>query len=180
MFRLGPHRAAAIALCGFLLWATYKLGPKSPVRGINNPDVNEGLDEDLSMFPPEFERRRNSITIKDQRRRRTPELTSNTPVFGHLPPRSQFVSEEIVDLSVFRWRVRNDNGSIDAGAKVPGGIYTDLERAGILRSVYYRFNDVEYRWVSKQNWTYSTSFSLPEKMRIFHKIMLSTISDHLA
>ncbi|XP_069671590.1 beta-mannosidase-like isoform X2 [Periplaneta americana] len=70
------------------------------------------------------------------------------------------------------WTVRNANGTIKAAAVVPGGIYTDLRTAGILsQDIYYRFNDIEYRWVSMDNWTYSTNFQVaPElikKQQIF-------------
>ncbi|KAJ4448986.1 hypothetical protein ANN_00378 [Periplaneta americana] len=70
------------------------------------------------------------------------------------------------------WTVRNANGSIEADAVVPGGIYTDLRTAGILsQDIYYRFNDIEYRWVSRDDWTYSTNFQvapeLIQKQQIF-------------
>jgi beta-mannosidase len=70
------------------------------------------------------------------------------------------------------WTVRNANGSIQVPAVVPGGIYTDLRAAGVLNEdIYYRFNDLEYRWVSKDNWTYSLDFEVEneftEKQEIF-------------
>lgn len=44
-------------------------------------------------------------------------------------------------------------------ATVPGGIYSDLRKAGVLpEDILYRFNDVAYRWVGKDNWTYFTTF----------------------
>ena len=47
------------------------------------------------------------------------------------------------------------------GRSVPGGVYTDLLDAGILTTdPYYRFNDQKYRWVSKTNWTYSTTVNV--------------------
>lgn len=48
---------------------------------------------------------------------------------------------------------------INVAATVPGGIYTDLQNAGVLtEDIFYRFNDVEYRWVARDNWTYLTTF----------------------
>lgn len=48
-------------------------------------------------------------------------------------------------------------------AIIPGGIYSDLETAGILTSdIYYRFNEDNYKWVSQTNWTYETAFNLAE------------------
>ena len=41
---------------------------------------------------------------------------------------------------------------------VPGSIYTDLMYNKIIGEPYYRFNDVAYRWVAKDNWTYTSYF----------------------
>lgn len=43
---------------------------------------------------------------------------------------------------------------------VPGSIYTDLERANVLNGgpLLYRFNDLDYRWVSYLDWDYSLAF----------------------
>ena len=72
-------------------------------------------------------------------------------------------SSEVFDLSDLSWTVRGgENESISALARLPGSVYTDLQTAGILGSLYYRFNDVEYRWVSRHNWTYSTLISLTQ------------------
>ena len=72
-------------------------------------------------------------------------------------------SSEVLDLSELSWRVKGgDNGSVEAAARLPGSVYTDLQTAGILGSLYYRFNDVEYRWVAQHNWTYSTVLSLSQ------------------
>ena len=45
-------------------------------------------------------------------------------------------------------------------AQVPGGIYTDLTKAGVLPhpDVYFRFADEEYKWVARRNWTYKAGF----------------------
>lgn len=44
-------------------------------------------------------------------------------------------------------------------ATVPGGIYTDLMKNNIIGDVFYRINDMETRWVSKKDWTYSRKFT---------------------
>lgn len=43
---------------------------------------------------------------------------------------------------------------------VPGGIYTDLERADILQDgpLLYRFNDGNYRWIAFNDWNYALDF----------------------
>ncbi len=44
-------------------------------------------------------------------------------------------------------------------ATVPGSIYSDLRRDGVLKEdIYYEYNDVNYRWVSYDNWTYERTF----------------------
>lgn len=55
---------------------------------------------------------------------------------------------------------------ISVAATVPGGIYSDLLNAGILNDLYYRFNDIKYRWVAKDVWAYQTKFS-----RKFHLLL---------
>ena len=58
-------------------------------------------------------------------------------------------------------------------ATVPGGIYSDLERNGILSNPLQSNNDVNYRWVSLDGWTYEKTFdgkvaeSLREKVFSF-------------
>ncbi len=49
--------------------------------------------------------------------------------------------------------------AITAKAKVPGSIYSDLHRNGRLKAdLYYEDNDVNYRWVALENWTYERTF----------------------
>lgn len=48
-------------------------------------------------------------------------------------------------------------------ATVPGEIHTDLMRAGLLADPYSRFNDLLYRWVALDDWTFSRTFVLNSK-----------------
>jgi beta-mannosidase len=49
--------------------------------------------------------------------------------------------------------------ALTGNAKVPGGIFTDLKNANVLKEhFFFRYNDVQYRWVSWDNWTYHTTF----------------------
>jgi beta-mannosidase len=57
----------------------------------------------------------------------------------------------ILDLDG-RWQANNANGSISIGATVPGQIHTDLMAAGKIGDPYFRFNDVNYRWIAYDNW----------------------------
>lgn len=54
-------------------------------------------------------------------------------------------------------------GVIDA--KVPGSIYDDLLRAGLIEDPYFEMNSLKCEWVSNRWWTYQTSFTLGEELR---------------
>jgi hypothetical protein len=48
---------------------------------------------------------------------------------------------------------------VSGDAQVPGGIFSDLKKANILKEdFFFRDNDIKYRWVSWDNWTYHTTF----------------------
>ena len=60
-----------------------------------------------------------------------------------------------------RWTLNNNKLKIHEDARVPGGVYTDLADAGAIVPVgelYYRFNDVNTRWVAYENWNYTARF----------------------
>lgn len=45
-------------------------------------------------------------------------------------------------------------------ARVPGGVFADLRANGVLtEDPLRRYNDVAYRWVSEDDWTYSVTFN---------------------
>lgn len=45
-------------------------------------------------------------------------------------------------------------------ARVPGGVFTDLLAGGVLKEdPLRRYNDVAYRWVSEDDWTYTVTFN---------------------
>ncbi|KAJ0173564.1 hypothetical protein K1T71_010713 [Dendrolimus kikuchii] len=58
------------------------------------------------------------------------------------------------------WTVENKNKSISLPGSVPGGIYSDLQRAGVIGDILYRFNDVLTRWVAYDTWTYTGRFNV--------------------
>ncbi|KAJ6639178.1 Beta-mannosidase [Pseudolycoriella hygida] len=61
-----------------------------------------------------------------------------------------------------QWQVRNSNGSIQLiNQTIPSGIYSTLESANVTGSVLYSYNDVNLRWIAKDNWTYSLLFDAP-------------------
>jgi len=44
-------------------------------------------------------------------------------------------------------------------AHVPGSVFTDLMRGGILQDPYFRFNDITYRHYCYLDWNYQKSFT---------------------
>ncbi|KAH7951193.1 hypothetical protein HPB52_006250 [Rhipicephalus sanguineus] len=74
-----------------------------------------------------------------------------------------------------QWTAVNTNKSIKISATVPGGIYTDLKRSGVIGEPYYGFNDVRYGWVGYENWTFSKRFDV---IAVVTDVSLSS-SDHL-
>ncbi|XP_065692153.2 beta-mannosidase isoform X1 [Patagioenas fasciata] len=70
------------------------------------------------------------------------------------------------------WRLRNGNGSVVLPGEVPGCVHTALHRRGLIQDPYYRFNDVMYRWISLDNWTYSRTFKTPFDIRKWQKVNL--------
>ncbi|XP_061103135.1 beta-mannosidase isoform X2 [Conger conger] len=71
-----------------------------------------------------------------------------------------------------KWTVSNSNGSLSFGADVPGCVHTGLLKQGLIQDPYYRFNDLAYRWISLDNWTYTSTFSVPTEMRSKQKVVL--------
>lgn len=56
-------------------------------------------------------------------------------------------------------------------ARVPGSVYDDLLRAGLIPDPYYEKNSLLCEWVANRFWSYQTSFSVPaecagKKMRL--------------
>lgn len=62
------------------------------------------------------------------------------------------------------WIVTNANKSISVPGNVPGNVHTALYKNGTIKDPYFRFNDVNYRWIAYDNWTYTRSL---EGVKIF-------------
>ena len=83
------------------------------------------------------------------------------------------VSPEVLDLADLSWRLRGgEDERLEVEASLPGSVYTDLQTAGVLADLLYRFNDVEYRWVSQYNWTYHTVLALSQSQLDSHVVQL--------
>lgn len=58
------------------------------------------------------------------------------------------------------WTLENKNGSIKVPGWVPGGVYSDLMKAGVIGDILTGFNDVLTRWVAYDTWTYTGHFNV--------------------
>uniref|UniRef100_A0A9L0KBQ8 beta-mannosidase n=1 Tax=Equus asinus TaxID=9793 RepID=A0A9L0KBQ8_EQUAS len=71
-----------------------------------------------------------------------------------------------------RWRIRSGNGSLELPGDVPGCVHTALLQQNLIQDPYYRFNDLNYRWISLDNWTYSKEFKIPFDISKWQKVNL--------
>ncbi|XP_051803803.1 beta-mannosidase [Acanthochromis polyacanthus] len=81
------------------------------------------------------------------------------------------VTELTVSLNG-KWRLSNSNGSLLLPAQVPGCVHSALQQQGFILDPYFRFNDLSYRWISLDNWTYTTTFTVPPQLRVKQKVLL--------
>ena len=65
-------------------------------------------------------------------------------------------------------------------AEVPGSVYRDLLRAGMIDDPYFGLNSLSCEWVSQRWWMYTTSFTVPEKLKGRHLRLNLTGIDYKA
>ncbi|KAK2499166.1 hypothetical protein MC885_012098, partial [Smutsia gigantea] len=70
------------------------------------------------------------------------------------------------------WTIRNKNGSLELPGRVPGCVHSALFQSGLIQDPYYRFNDLNYRWISLDNWTYRKKFKIPFDISKWQKVNL--------
>ncbi|XP_068954718.1 beta-mannosidase [Petaurus breviceps papuanus] len=70
------------------------------------------------------------------------------------------------------WLLRSQDGSVALQAQVPGCVHSALLQHGLLQDPYYRFNDLNYSWISLDNWTYSKEFRIPFDFSKLQKVNL--------
>nr|XP_020515476.1 beta-mannosidase [Labrus bergylta] len=71
-----------------------------------------------------------------------------------------------------KWSLSNSNGSLWLPAQVPGCVHTALQQQGFIQDPYFRFNDLSYRWIALDNWTYTTTFTVSTQLRSKQKVLL--------
>uniref|UniRef100_A0A3Q3L5P9 Beta-mannosidase n=1 Tax=Labrus bergylta TaxID=56723 RepID=A0A3Q3L5P9_9LABR len=69
-----------------------------------------------------------------------------------------------------KWSLSNSNGSLWLPAQVPGCVHTALQQQGFIQDPYFRFNDLSYRWIALDNWTYTTTFTVSTQSK--QKVLL--------
>ncbi|XP_015764921.1 PREDICTED: beta-mannosidase-like [Acropora digitifera] len=70
------------------------------------------------------------------------------------------------------WKVQNANKSLSVYGEVPGNVHTALFRNGRIPNPYFRFNDVQYRWIAYDNWTYSRTLEVSEALHSKRQVVL--------
>ncbi|XP_016079086.1 PREDICTED: beta-mannosidase [Miniopterus natalensis] len=70
------------------------------------------------------------------------------------------------------WKIRNGNRTLELPGEVPGCVHTALYQQKLIQDPYYRFNDLNYRWISMDNWTYSKEFQILFDVSKWQKVNL--------
>ncbi|KAK2563424.1 Beta-mannosidase, partial [Acropora cervicornis] len=70
------------------------------------------------------------------------------------------------------WKVQNANKSLSVYGEVPGNVHTALFRNGRIPNPYFRFNDVHYRWIAYDNWTYARTLEVSEALHSKRQVVL--------
>ncbi|XP_069119569.1 beta-mannosidase-like isoform X2 [Argopecten irradians] len=68
-----------------------------------------------------------------------------------------------IDLSG-SWTIRDENRGISITGNVPGNVHTALMKSHKISDPYYRKNDQEYGWISRDDWTYNRTFEVTSPM----------------
>ncbi|GFU32736.1 beta-mannosidase [Nephila pilipes] len=58
------------------------------------------------------------------------------------------------------WTAVSSNRSVVVTSKVPGSIYSDLRNHNIIQDPYFGKNDLLYRWVAHDSWTFTKKFKV--------------------
>src|ERR1700677_4134724 len=58
------------------------------------------------------------------------------------------------------WQLCNSDGQYSLEAQVPGEVHTALLAAGIIEDPYFGERWIEYKWIFRENWTYSRDFTV--------------------
>ncbi|KAL4885621.1 glycoside hydrolase superfamily [Aspergillus karnatakaensis] len=65
-------------------------------------------------------------------------------------------SPQVFNLGGVGWTLSNPGLNISVPASIPSQAHLDLFNAGIIDDPYYGLNEIKYRWVGEEDWTYSS------------------------
>ncbi len=65
------------------------------------------------------------------------------------------------------WKFKQEDRAVWKPATVPGTVHTDLLNNGLIDEPYFGLNERYIQWIGEKDWTYETSFDVPEN--IFNK-----------
>lgn len=85
---------------------------------------------------------------------------------------SSIHSTQIISLDQ-NWSIWNRTVRVVEDITLPSGIYSALQKKGIIDSVLFSKNDVNYRWVSMQDWTYQLTFTTPPAVQDYQHAILT-------
>eukprot|EP01064_Diplonema_japonicum_P006688 TRINITY_DN1452_c0_g2_i1.p1 TRINITY_DN1452_c0_g2~~TRINITY_DN1452_c0_g2_i1.p1 ORF type:complete len:853 (+),score=209.75 TRINITY_DN1452_c0_g2_i1:755-3313(+) len=71
----------------------------------------------------------------------------------------------VLDFSTLDWSLTNGNATLKTKGQIPSSVHMDLLAAGIIEEPYKLYNDVNQRWITKENWTYSSTFNIKRHAR---------------
>ncbi|XP_055549326.1 beta-mannosidase-like [Wyeomyia smithii] len=72
------------------------------------------------------------------------------------------------------WRIENSNGTIRlTNISLPSGIYSALEEARVIKSIYDFKNDLSTKWVARENWTYLLNIPCTKQQHDYDHVILS-------
>jgi beta-mannosidase len=74
----------------------------------------------------------------------------------------KIMNKQIIDLNG-EWQICQLTGDIKINGQVPGTVHAELIKQGIVDNPYYRMNEIDQQWVSKQDWEYSREFEVSQE-----------------
>uniref|UniRef100_A0A3Q1J3Y4 Beta-mannosidase n=1 Tax=Anabas testudineus TaxID=64144 RepID=A0A3Q1J3Y4_ANATE len=92
--------------------------------------------------------------------------------FGVLSGFSAVTEQKQTESLNGKWSLSNSDGSVSLPAQVPGCVHSALHQQGFIQDPYFRFNDLSYRWIAFDNWTYTTIFTVSAQLRSKQKVLL--------
>jgi beta-mannosidase len=69
-----------------------------------------------------------------------------------------------MDLTLSGWTLHGAGG-VEIPATVPGCVHTDLLAAGLIPDPFLDANETLVEWVADSEWTYATTFTVPDELR---------------